>query len=123
MGQDVCLIRSGKSLHPEFALYILKSRLISQQLDVSMIGSTFKRINVDDIRNFIFTLPPVEEQKALVTELGRITVRYDGLIDCAQDASILLQERRTALISAAVTGKIDVRSWEPTSPQTTSKNA
>jgi len=113
MGQDVCLIRFGESLFPEFALHVLKSGLISQQLDVSMIGSTFKRINVDDIRSFTFTLPPVEEQRDLVTKLNEITVRYDDLIDNAEVASDLLQERRTALISAAVTGKIDVHDWEP----------
>jgi type I restriction enzyme S subunit len=113
MGQDVCLIRLGDALYPEFALHVLKSGLISQQLDVSMIGSTFKRINVDDIRSFTFTLPPLAEQRDLVAELNEITVRYDSLIDNALEASDLLRERRTALISAAVTGKIDVRDWEP----------
>jgi len=113
MGQDVCLIRLGESLLPEFALNVLKSGLISQQLDVSMIGSTFKRINVDDIRSFTFTLPPIEEQRDLVSKLNAITFQYDGLNDNAQMASNLLQERRTALISAAVTGKIDVRDFAP----------
>ncbi|MDQ8194042.1 restriction endonuclease subunit S [Coraliomargarita sp. SDUM461004] len=113
MGQDVCLIRLGDALYPEFALHVLKSGLISQQLDVSMIGSTFKRINVDDIRCFTFTLPPLDEQRDLVAELNEITVRYDSLIDNALQASDLLQERRTALISAAVTGNIDVRDFAP----------
>jgi type I restriction enzyme S subunit len=114
MGQDVCLIRVAGALAPEYSLQVLKSGLISQQLDLAMIGSTFKRINVDDIRSFVFVIPPIKEQEHLVSEMDRISSRYDRLIANAEDSATLLQERRTALISAAVTGKIDVRHWQPT---------
>ncbi|MCP2569502.1 restriction endonuclease subunit S [Klebsiella pneumoniae] len=50
MGQDVCLIKTNQKVIPEFILYTLKSDIIAQQLNLAMIGSTFKRINVDDIR-------------------------------------------------------------------------
>jgi type I restriction enzyme, S subunit len=113
MGQDVCLIRVADALSPEYTLHVLKSRLILKQLDLAMIGSTFKRINVDDIRNFVFAIPPVDEQTRLAAAMNRISKKYDRLILEAENSATLLQERRTALISAAVTGKIDVRHWQP----------
>lgn len=114
MGQDVCLIRSSRRLFPEYVLHVLKSRVIAKQLDLAMVGSTFKRINVDDIRNFSIVFPPHDEQIEIAKELNRIIHKYEGLIMNAECAIELMRERRTALISAAVTGKIDVRDWEPT---------
>ncbi|WP_350603074.1 restriction endonuclease subunit S [Pseudoalteromonas sp. SMN1298-MNA-CIBAN-0114] len=111
MGQDVCLIRLSNGLLPLFAMYVLHSGVISQQLELAMVGSTFKRINVDNIRNFAFVIPPLSEQVLIVSELEALTSKYDVLINNATNAIELMKERRTALISAAVTGKIDVRNW------------
>lgn len=111
MGQDVCLIRLIESYLPEYLLYVLKSGVISNQLDLAMVGSTFKRINVDDIRNFLIPSPLRNEQKDIVKQLGHSLDKYDTLISKAESAIELMQERRTALISAAVTGKIDVRGF------------
>jgi len=111
MGQDVCLIRLEKDLLPEYILHVLKSSVIFKQLDLAMVGSTFKRINVDDIRNFSLVLPPVAEQAEIAKEITRILGKYNALGSKALAAIELMQERRKALISAAVTGKIDIRSW------------
>lgn len=112
MGQDVCLIRLDVEILPEYILYVLKSGVISNQLDLAMVGSTFKRINVDDIRNFAIALPSYQEQSEIVAELTRVLDKYDALVIKAEAAIELMQERRTALISSAVTGKIDVRNWQ-----------
>ncbi len=58
-------------------------------------------------------LPPVPEQRSIVRRLEQETVRLDNVAEKARHSLILLKERRTALISAAVTGKIDVRDWKP----------
>ena len=113
MGQDVCLLRPGEEVVPEYLLYVLKSGVIYQQLDIAMVGSTFKRINVDNIRNLSITLPPRKEQLDIVTSLKYHADKYNKVIEKAEGAIALMQERRTALISAAVTGKIDVRNWQP----------
>ncbi len=112
MGQDVCLIRLDEGILSEYILYVLKSGVISNQLDLAMVGSTFKRINVDDIRNFSVALPSYKEQIEIVTELNCVLDKYDTLVDYAESTIELMSERRTALISAAVTGKIDVRNWK-----------
>jgi type I restriction enzyme S subunit len=54
-------------------------------------------------------IPPVNEREAILTFVSEQTSRFDALSAEAQKAIDLLQERRTALISAAVTGQIDVR--------------
>jgi type I restriction enzyme S subunit len=53
--------------------------------------------------------PPLAEQSAIVSHLATANAKFDTLTAEAQRAIDLLQERRTALISAAVTGQIDVR--------------
>ena len=53
------------------------------------------------------------EQKLIVQHVERLDSQYERLEISAMNQVELLQERRTALISAAVTGKIDVRDWQP----------
>ena len=60
-----------------------------------------------------FCFPSLAEQNQISRFLDCETARIDGLIEEAQKGVTLLQERRSALISAAVTGKIDVRDWQP----------
>ncbi len=61
------------------------------------------------IENCVVVLPPPDEQRAITAFLDRETARIDALVAKVRDAIDRLKELRTALISAAVTGKIDVR--------------
>ena len=112
MGQDVCLLRR---LHDDsssdYWQHVIKSTEVVEQMSVLMVGATFKRINVDEIRNLSVVSPPLEEQKEIAEFLDVKVERFDSLVAEAERAIELLQERRTALISAAVTGKIDVREF------------
>src|SRR5271157_5525142 len=108
MGQDVSLIKSRRH-NGRYLNYILHGDSMKQQLETIMVGSTFKRINVADIKALIVVCPPRREQDEIVEFIESQTATFDTLTAEAQRAIELLQERRTALISAAVTGKIDVR--------------
>lgn len=66
-------------------------------------------LNTQILGSINVPVPPLEEQKIIVAFLDAETVKFDTLTAEAQRAIDLLQERRTALISAAVTGQIDVR--------------
>lgn len=79
------------------------------QLDSSMVGSTFNRINVSKIKSLAVCVPPVEEQRAIAGLCHREHQNTEQLTVKIRQAIALLKEYRTALISAAVTGKIDVR--------------
>ena len=110
MGQDVCLLRKlDDDASSDFMWHLLRSRLTEVQIANLTIGSTFKRINVEDIRNLCFPIPPCQEQQEIASALDRETFAFEALATEANAAIALLQERRSALISAAVTGKIDVR--------------
>ncbi len=71
--------------------------------------STQMNLNVDQIVSLIAACPPPNEQIDIVDFLDRETAKLDVLSTEAEAAIALLRERRSALISAAVTGKIDVR--------------
>ncbi len=68
-----------------------------------------KRVPDDFVRNFAWAFPPVEEQVLIVNFLNRESTKLENLNVKAKLGIALLKERRSALIAAAVTGKIDVR--------------
>ena len=68
---------------------------------------------MEDLYSYQIAVPPFDEQMAIASFLEAKTSRFDKLSNEAGRVTHLLQERRTALISAAVTGKIDVRHWQP----------
>ena len=68
---------------------------------------------MEDLYSYQIVLPPQEEQSAIAALLDREVAKIDDLVTESQHAIDLLKERRAALISAAVTGKIDVRHLHP----------
>lgn len=86
-----------------------------------MIGAESSRkdpnIGQDRIGDHFLLLPPLEEQQEIVAFVSAELLMFTALVDEAQIGVELLQERRSALISAAVTGKIDVRNWQPPAGQ------
>lgn len=95
----------------EFLVLSLRSPNIRFQIERDATGtsSSMKKIGQGTIRNFVLALPPLDEQREIISHVRDETVKLDTLTAEAQRAIALLQERRTALISAAVTGQIDVR--------------
>jgi len=69
------------------------------------------RLYFEELGRIPMPFPPVFEQNQIVQTIENLECKYDEIINKAGDQIRLLQERRTALISAAVTGKIDIRDW------------
>jgi len=94
-----------------FIHYWTHSPLYRAQVQQVCAGtsSSMQNLSQDQFRAFSLALPPEREQKAIAAFLDRETLKLDELVTQAASTIDLLQERRTALISAAVTGKIDVR--------------
>lgn len=95
----------------EFLLYVLRG--MKSEFARLMMGSTHQTIYMPDLAKLMMGLPTMDEQAEIVSFLDTETSRLDTLTVEATRAIDLLKERRTALISAAVTGKIDVRSVRP----------
>ncbi len=66
-------------------------------------------LNFDELKKLKFVLPPLIEQDSIVDYIDEKTSKIDNLIEKSNKAIALLKEKRTSLISSAVTGKIDVR--------------
>jgi type I restriction enzyme S subunit len=109
--QDFANWVCGSRLKPEFLLQVL--RAMSGEFRRLMMGSTHNTIYMPDIQSLTMVLPPLDEQEAIVQHVKLLAGRYDELTREAEAAIELLHERRAALISAAVTGKIDVRGLAP----------
>ena len=87
---------------------------VIEHIDVNPIvsGSAQPKLTAEALSNLIIAFPPDTEERAQIdTYIKKRKEKYGDLIKKAEQAIQLMQERRTALISAAVTGKIDVRGW------------
>ena len=100
---------------PYFLAYALNSVGCYEQSQLSTRGATNQDLGLTRMIRIWLALPPLTEQKEIAARLRRETERVDALVAESESALSLLQERRSALISAAVTGKIDVRGLVPQS--------
>ena len=97
----------GPTLRPEYLLYVFRS--MTHEFRRLTMGSTHQTIYMPDVGGFSTPIPPLAEQDQIVAAIRKETARIDVLVAKVRDAIDRLKELRTALISAAVTGKIDVR--------------
>jgi len=110
ISQHVAMVRPlPDKLNSRFLGYCVLSDWGQRQLSEQAYGGTKIQISLGDIKNFKCTIPPRREQDAIVTYLDIETAEFDAAIADAREAIALSKERRAAVISAAVTGKIDVR--------------
>lgn len=100
-----------------FLVRVLGSSALRTQIVQAISGAEGLANNIGKgaIREFWLALPPLPEQSAIVAYLDQQTATFDALTAEAERAITLLKEHRSALISAAVTGKIDVRGLVPVS--------
>lgn len=104
-------------MNPSFIREFLKSTVVSKQFELLSRGGTMGVINIAILNEIMISIPPIEEQNSINEFIYTQKKKFFELIDKANCQINLLQERRTALISAAVSGKIDVRDWVAPDPQ------
>ena len=109
--QGTARICPDKNLMPRFLLWSFNSDSCQTSIRVVAKGTTFLEITLDALRRIPLAVPPLPEQSEIVERLDEDVAKLDTLTAEAHRAIALLQERRTALISAAVTGQIDVRQF------------
>lgn len=100
-------------LLPHFLCYFLACEVARKPIELGATGASpsMKNIAQSVILELWFAAPNIDEQKEIVAAIRDRWNAITTLIAEAERAIELLQERRTALISAAVTGKIDVREF------------
>jgi type I restriction enzyme S subunit len=110
-------IRCNELSYPYFVLNFMRSRNFADAVAISWSFGTQQNIGMKVIENLSITRPPLSEAIEIAQSLQEKSAKFDKIILQAQGQIELMQERRTALISAAVTGKIDVRDWQPAAAQ------
>ncbi len=105
--QQINGISYGEGVDPLFAAYFLTT--LKDYIVKCGKYTTLPIINQDETKSLPFICPPLSEQKAIAAFLDRKTTQIDQMKEKVQAAIEKLQEYRTSLITAAVTGKIDVR--------------
>ena len=112
LGKSAAYINCQSVLVPSYLANYLTTSEARNYYDLEVTGTTIYNLSLNSIRNMKVPLPPTNEQSEIIDYIGKQSEKYDRLIQTVINQTELLQERRTALISSAVTGKIDVRSWQ-----------
>jgi type I restriction enzyme S subunit len=107
---SVALLRPCESrMASGFLAYQMNTTDFKSYVLNSLVGGAMTRFTLEIIGKFRIIVPLFPEQTAITTYLDRETAKIDRLVEKVEVAIARLQEYRTALITAAVTGKIDVR--------------
>ncbi|HHA1438918.1 restriction endonuclease subunit S [Enterobacter hormaechei] len=107
--QQINIITPSKTVDHKYLTYSLLNQV--EQMKQSSNASTIGIMNQEKTKQIWIAFPPKDEQIKILSVLSQKEIEFDELLKKSEYQILLLQERRTALISAAVTGKIDVRDW------------
>lgn len=109
LGQRMMQFRSLETACAPYLMWALNAVSTYRQGQMDTVGATSPHVNIGTIRNYTLANPPMSEQRSISAFLEAETGRLDTLEAESERAISLLKERRSALITAAVTGQIDVR--------------
>jgi type I restriction enzyme, S subunit len=102
-------VRQARQFRSEFLAFLLNSRIAKIQYGAGLDGAIQQHFNIETAKNLIVVVPPLDEQRSIAQSLSARLSKLARLTAEIQEHIERLNEYRTALISAAVTGKIDVR--------------
>lgn len=107
------ILRATKDINSKFYHYLFRTKLANMEFKRWSRGIMEMRLRLyfDELGRIFMPLPSKQEQDLIVKKIEKMDNHFDDLIKKSEYNIKLMQERRTALISAAVTGKIDVRGW------------
>ena len=106
-------LTNWRNFHPQYLNFLLLAARLNEYAN----RSAQPLITGEQVKALIVTIPAYEEQVAIANHISKELNSFSKLMDCCQSAIQKMQERRTALISVAVTGKMDVRDWQPAAVQ------
>jgi type I restriction enzyme, S subunit len=107
------IVFAEDQLNPDYAIHLLRSIAARQQIERDATGASasMKNISNDRVENLLFAFPDVTEQAMILASIEETTRRIDTLIDGVTCVIGVLRQHRSALISNAITGRIDVRNF------------
>lgn len=99
----------GPRLLPEYLLHVLRGPM-QRHFATLTAGATIATIGMPELNQLVIPLPPIEEQRAIVERIADMERRAGAVVEAINHQTTLLQEHRRALITASVTGAIDIPS-------------
>ena len=111
MGQRMMNFIANDNSYTDYLFDYLISDCLDRYINSVSHGSTVSHLRVEQVENIPVLVPSLDEIKQIHLKINSLKSKFDAIEKEAIQAIALMQERRTALISAAVTGKIDVRHW------------
>ena len=112
VSQHVALVTPKPTEHSEWMAYTISATSMQAQLDASRYGGTKTQLALDDVVEVYLPRPPPSDQQRIAAFLSQQVEVTDGLIRKLTEQNSLLNEYRQALITAAVTGELDVSSFD-----------
>lgn len=100
------VIELSEDIEPSFLRYAINSRSSRKQIEETATGSTVFHSSADKIRETLICLPPINEQREIANELSKLEQQLASANSVIRESIDCLAELRSALITAAVTGKI-----------------
>lgn len=117
INQHIALLRvDGRRAVPRFLAYLLASSFGQGHFKASQYGGTKQGLGFDDILSVVVSLPPLIEQERIVQELDSEIALIEQTSSKIEECIRKLRQYRSAIVSAAVTGQIDVRNYRPEAP-------
>lgn len=113
VNQHVCILRSNGKILPEYLNLVLQSNIGQLQVKNGATGGNREGLTLEAIKEFIIPVPEVTIQADLVSKITSSINEIITLVKMNIQQIDNLKEYRQSLISEAVTGKIDVREWQP----------
>jgi type I restriction enzyme S subunit len=107
--KNIALFKYSTKFDNKWLCYHLNSQIIHNQFDLQKAGGVQGFVSLGTLRNLTIICPPLPEQKTIASFLDHQTAKLDALISKVDQAILKLKEYRMAIISAAVTGNIDIR--------------
>jgi type I restriction enzyme S subunit len=95
-------------MQPDFLFAYTQTEPYWWQVREGTIQATIQNFSAEKYGDLVVTVPPLEEQKAIIAHIATETAKLDALRTATERTIALLKERRAALIAAAVTGQIEV---------------
>lgn len=110
---SVMIIRKSESVASSWIENSFNSSFLKHQIDLVKYGGAQKQFNIAHAVNFLVVVPPESAQRFVTNTLEKAITELRDCVAIVKKSVLLLSEYRTALVSAVVTGKIDVRDWKP----------
>lgn len=117
LNQDMKALNFSERMNTLFFAYFIMGHINALLTQWTKEGATVESIEHEYLAYTLTPVPPFHEQQLIINYLEKQVTKFQNLEKSANQQIELLKERRTALISAAVTGKIDLRNWTAPIPE------